>query len=352
LLGILYAALGAFTFALNNVMMRRGVVTGSVLQGMALTVPIGAMTFLVMTAAFGALHQLVFFPMASLAWLAGQGVVHFVMGRYCNYKSNQLMGVNLAAPVVQLQVPFAMFLAVVAMHETFTVLQAIGAALMLGGSFITQSKAGEARKKGTSPPPNAHISTVAGQEKGEITAPDPKPKSTFQPRVFSGYIFGATAAICYGSSPLMARQAFLNAPGANAVAGGCIAYAAATLVFVLVLLMPGSRRDIKGMKPENAPWFLSAAVLVAISQAFVYASLAVAPLMVVTPILQLSLVFRLFLSQWINPDHEVMNTAVLVGASAAVLGSILVAIPTDALSAALAVPPFIADILGCRLVGH
>ena len=38
------------------------------------------------------------------------------------------------------------------------------------------------------------------------------------------------------------------------------------------------------MKRENLPWFLSSAVLVAVSQAFVYASLAVAPLMVVTPI--------------------------------------------------------------------
>src|SRR6201999_4171517 len=91
LLGVLYAALGAFTFALNNVAMRRGVVTGSVLQGMALTVPIGGLSFLVMTIAFGELHQLVVFPMAALIWLACQGVVHFVIGRYCNYKSNQLM---------------------------------------------------------------------------------------------------------------------------------------------------------------------------------------------------------------------------------------------------------------------
>src|SRR4029077_19635872 len=44
LLGVLYAGLGAFTFALNNVMMRRGVVTGSVLQGMALTVPVGGLS--------------------------------------------------------------------------------------------------------------------------------------------------------------------------------------------------------------------------------------------------------------------------------------------------------------------
>jgi hypothetical protein len=85
------------------------------------------------------------------------------------------------------------------------------------------------------------------------------------------------------------------------------------------------------MKRENLPWFLSSAALVAISQAFVYASLAVAPLIVVTPILQLSLVFRLMLSQWINRDHEVMNTAVIIGALAAVLGSILIALDTDEL---------------------
>jgi drug/metabolite transporter (DMT)-like permease len=88
LLGIPYAALGAFTFALNNVAMRRGLVTGSVLQGMTMTVPIGGLSFLVMTVAFGELSQLVMFPAVALAWLAGQGVVHFVIGRYCNYKSN------------------------------------------------------------------------------------------------------------------------------------------------------------------------------------------------------------------------------------------------------------------------
>src|SRR6476660_10391917 len=70
LLGVLYAALGAFTFALNNVAMRRGVVTGSVLQGMALTVPIGGLSFLVMTIAFGELHQLVVFPIGPPGWRA------------------------------------------------------------------------------------------------------------------------------------------------------------------------------------------------------------------------------------------------------------------------------------------
>src|ERR1051325_2541736 len=304
--------------------MRRGVVSGSVLQGMALTVPIGGLSFLVLTIVFGELHHLVLFPIAALAWLACQGVVHFVFGRYCNYRSNQLMGVNLTAPVVQLQVPFAMLLAVVTLHEEFTVLRAIGSALMLGGSFITQSNAGRSRR---------------------VSAPEPKPAAAFRPRVFPGYLFGLGAAMCYGSSPLLARQAFLDAPGASTAAGGCLAYLAATLLFSLVLVRPGSWQDIKSTKRENLPWFLASAVLVAISQAFVYASLAVAPLMVVTPILQLSLVFRLFLSQLINPEHEVMNTAVIIGAFTAVLGSILVALDSDELTTFLPLPLWLTDFL-------
>ncbi len=331
MLGILYAALGAFTFALNNVAMRRGVVTGSVLQGMALSVPIGGLSFLVMTAAFGDLGQLATFPTAALIWLAGQGIVHFVIGRYCNYKSNQLMGVNLGAPVVQLQVAVAMLLAVLLLDEKFSVLQAIGSALMLGGSFVTQRNAGN---------------------DGNAAASAPLPRPAFRPRVVSGYLFALGAAFCYGASPLMARQAFLAAPGASTAAGGCLAYAAATLFFALVLVRPASWGDIRRVKRENLPWFLASAVLVAVSQAFVYASLAVAPLMVVTPILQLSLVFRLILSQWINPEHEVMNTAVLVGAVTAVVGSILVSLDTDELTALSGLPPSVAEVLRYRLAGR
>jgi drug/metabolite transporter (DMT)-like permease len=331
LLGVLYAALGAFTFALNNVAMRRGVVTGSVLQGMAMTVPIGGLSFLVLATAFGELHEIPAFPAAAVIWLAGQGIVHFVLGRYCNYKSNQLMGVNLTAPVVQLQVPFAMLLAVAMLHEKFTVLQGVGSALMLGGSFITQANAGKGRRD-------------------PATASAPKP--TFQPRILPGYILGLGAAMCYGASPLMARQAFLYAPGIGTAAGGCIAYAAATLFFLLILLKPGSLADIRSTKRENLPWFLASAVLVAISQAFVYASLAVAPLMVVTPILQLSLVFRLFLSQLINREHEVMNAAVVIGAFTAVLGSLLVSIDTDALTRLLDLPSALAAFLDYHLAGR
>jgi drug/metabolite transporter (DMT)-like permease len=178
------------------------------------------------------------------------------------------MGVNLTAPVVQLQVPFAMMLAVMTLHEKFTVRQAIGSALMMGGSFITQGNAGKGKKASASLPAATPIPTVPSQE--ELAAPEPTPQPTFQPRVFSGYLFGLAAAMCYGSSPLMAGQAFLHAPGASTAAGGCLACTAATPFFSLILLKPRAWGDIKCIKHENPPWFLSSAVLVAVSQAFVW----------------------------------------------------------------------------------
>lgn len=312
--------------------MRRGVVTGTVLQGMAVTVPLGALTFAALALVNGTLGDVLHVPRVAALWLLGQGIVHFVLGRYCNYRSNQLMGVNLSAPVVQLQVPWAILLAVATLGERFTVLQALGSALMLGGSFSVQRRALEAPAKAGSPPASAA-------------------RTRFQPKLVSGYAFGLLAAVCYGTSPLMARQAFLAAPGIGSAAAGVVAYLGAVAVFAVVLLSSQARWSIVHMKFNNMGWFLVAAVLVAVSQAFVYASLAAAPLIVVTPILQLSLVFRLFLSELMNKEHEIMNSAVITGAAAAVVGSILVSLDTNYAVTALGLPDGVARVLDYTLAG-
>ncbi|HEY7248560.1 MAG TPA: DMT family transporter [Xanthobacteraceae bacterium] len=325
MLGAFFAALGAFTFALNNATLRRGVLTGTVMQAMAVTVPVGALGFLALAIIAGVIPELLRFPLVAASWMAGQGIMHFVVGRFFNYRASQLVGVNLSAPVVQLQVVVAMALAVLTLKEPFTGLQSIGAILMLGGSFLTQKHA------------------VHG---------GPKPAApAFRPRYFAGYLSSSCAAIAYGISPLMVRLAFDAAPQASVIAGAVFAYAAAALVFSLALLRPAVRRDIRQLKRENAPWFLYAAILVTASQGFVYASLAVAPLMVVTPILQLSLVFRVLLSWLMNREYEVLNVSVIVGSAAAIVGSILVSLSTDYVVSVLALPGPIAAALRFRLAG-
>ena len=92
-------------------------------------------------------------------------------------------------------------------------------------------------------------------------------------------------------------------------------------------------------------WFACSGVAVAVAQGFVYAALAVAPIMVVIPLLQLSLVFRLFLSTWVNPHHEVFGVKVILGSIVSMVGACTVAVDTNAILIALCVPDTLAQVL-------
>lgn len=335
MLGAIYATLAALTFAMNNAAMRRGVLTGTAGQAIALTVPLGGLCFLAMAIVTGQIWSVQSFPLAAACWLSVQGVLQFLIGRYFNYEANRLVGVNISAPIIQLQVVVTMLLAVVLLKEEFTVLQAVGTVLMLGGSFGTQLH--KVPKPGTSSLKDA-----------------PSGKPAFRPRYLPGIMCGLAAAVAYGVAPLLVRAAFESTPVKHVIAGGVIAYTAATVVLlVLVILIAPFRQSIRAVNRNSATWYAAAAALVAASHGFVYAALAVAPLMVVVPILQLSLIFRIFLSQLLNRDHEVMNAAVIIGSIVAVIGSIGVSMNTDYLLDALKISPLVADILRIRLdAGH
>lgn len=345
MLGAIYAALAALTFAMNNTAMRRGVLTGSVTQAMAITVPLGGLGFLIMAAVTGEIGSLASFSSVAVSWLVVQGCLHFLVGRYFNYQANKLVGVNISAPVVQLQVVVTMLLAVVLMKEPFTVLQSLGTILMLAGSFATQLHSCIG-KRVVRPEKALAVKALA------VPATPPADKPAFKPQYLPGFLSALAAATCYGISPLMVRMAFESMPVKSPMAGGVIAYAAATVVLCFFVLPSASiRKDVLSLNRSNAVWFVGSAVLVAASQGFVYASLAIAPLMVVTPILQLSLVFRLFLSQMLNREHEVLNTVIVVGALVTIVGSVIVSLDTNYVLSMADLTGRIADVLRFRLDG-
>ena len=327
MLGATLAILSAATFALNHAMARRGVVTGTPRQGMAVSIPIGVACFLPVAIAVGEIGRLADFPPAAAAWMAGVGILHFVLGRFCNYSANQAVGVNLAGPVIQLQVIATLFLAVIILHEPCSVLQMIGGALIVAGSIITQRQ-----------PANSRAGPAAGR-----TQP------IFAPRHLRGYVFGLLAALAYGNSPIMARSALAHTGPATGILGGLIAYVAATAVVALALLLPPVRREVMATKRESARWFAYSGIFVAMAQGFFFAAVAVAPVLLVMPLLQMSLVFRVALSTWLNPDHEVFGSFVLAGVATAISGALLVSINTDIILNALAIPEAIAEILRRRV---
>jgi drug/metabolite transporter (DMT)-like permease len=320
-LGAILAILSAASFALNNAAARRGVVTGTPSQGMAISIPMGVVCFMPVAFAVGELGRLAEFSMRATALMASVGVLHFVLGRYCNYSANRAAGVNLTAPVVQLQVIVTLVLAVIILGEPCTVLQATGGVLIVAGSFVTQQQ--------------------------RLPAAGKTP--VFVPSRLKGYVFAVLAALAYGSSPIPARFALQDTGLTSGILGGLIAYAAATAVVALALLRPSVRREVMAIPRESVRWFVYSGVFVAMAQGFFFAAVAVAPVLLVMPLLQASLVFRILFSTWLSPDHEVFGTLVLAGVAVSISGALLVSIDTGIITSALSIPEAVSSVLLWRI---
>lgn len=325
LLGAILAVLSAATFALTNATGRRGVITGTPAQGMVISMPVGLACFLALALLTGAAQNIGRFGGAALASLSAAGVLHFVLGRYCNFRASQAAGVNLTAPVVQLNSVVTLILAVVVLREPCTMLQAVGALLMVAGSLVVQRPSEPA------------------------AASKPLERPAFSPRIAAGFVFALIAALAYGTSPIVVRQALQDVGLMGGLVGGSIAYAAATVVVMLGLLIPGLRRNVLQVSGENARWFTYSGIFVAAAHGFLYSALAVAPIMLVAPLLQLSLVFRFLFALLLNPHHEIFGVLVVVGSVVSIAGACIIAIDTQLILGALAVPEPLASLLRSQL---
>ena len=121
MLGGLLAVCSAACFAFNNASVRRAVLTGSIVQGMAITVPLGVPLFFVGALLTGNLAAVAGFSPTTLVALSAAGVLHFVWGRYFNYRATRAMGTNLVAPIQRLSLVFRFYFArlINPQHEVF-----------------------------------------------------------------------------------------------------------------------------------------------------------------------------------------------------------------------------------------
>jgi drug/metabolite transporter (DMT)-like permease len=321
MLGAILAVLSAATFALNNAAARRGVITGTPIQGMAVTIPLGVVCFLPFALISGSIDGLPRFPPGAVASLAAVGLLHFLGGRYCNYRASQLAGVNLTAPVIQLQVVVTLTLAVTMLGEPCTLLQLAGAVVMVLGSLVTQGR----------------------------SAGGKRPGAKFNPKQGAGFIFAALAALVYGTTPIMVRTALKDAGPWSGMVGGLIAYGAAAIAVVLALASSSLRRNIMALRRENLPWFAMSGVFVAAAQGFLYSALAVAPILLVAPLMQLGLVFRLIFALLLTREYEVFGVAVMLGTAVSLVGACAVSVDSNVILAGLSVPDSVAQVLRLRI---
>jgi drug/metabolite transporter (DMT)-like permease len=328
-LGGLLALLSSAVFALESATARRGVVTASVTQALAITVPLGVPVFLIMATASGALSLIFGFSAGAIACLAVAGVLHFAWGRYCNYRAAKAMGANLVAPVQQSNMLVTLALAIWILGEQLTPLRVIGIGLVVLGPALTYE-----RKR----------------RNGAVVASDAPvaPRRTFQPNYAEGYFWALLSSTGYGISPVLIRLALEDKGLQAGLAGGLISYTAAALAFALVLLWPGQWRHVRALDPAAARWFAISGVCVGLAHMLRYMALAIAPVSVVTPIQRLSLVFRLYFGRVINPEHELFGGRMIAATVVSLLGALALSVSTEIVQAVLPLPEWVKTVLNWR----
>ena len=304
MLGALLALASAACFGLNNTAFRRGVLTASVIQAMAITVPIGVPLFAMACLVSGAFQIMTEFPSTGVAWMVLAGIVHFVVGRYGNYRSIRALGANLSSPISQLSVPISIILAMIFLEEVITPIRGIGFIFVMIGPAVMLR-----REKG------------AGKQ---------KTKSGFEPHYGEGFLWGFVSAFAYGASPLFIMKGLGSDGGlVDSIAGGLISYTSAAIIIIIIVFCLGGRMFMYGVDKTAAKWFVASGVMVFFSQLFRYMSLSVAPVTVVVPIQRLSPVFRVIFGWILNRDHEFFGFWVLFGIFISMFGAILLALSTD-----------------------
>ena len=317
MLGIVYGVLAAASFGFNNASARRGVLTGTPIQGLAISMPLGMALFLAAAFIFGEWSQISRLARQDLLFLTAAGIMHFVWGRYFNIRSLAAVGSNLAGPVQQTQLLISLTLAIVFLGETLTPLKIAGILLVVSAPmYILRRQArakARARSAGAAAAP-AEEPAAIGPAVGEPdigAAAREAAKPVFKPRMAEGYIYALLAALGFGTSPVLIKAGLANT--GLSLLGGFVSYAAACAVVALVLVIPGLLTQVRSIKPKSLKWFAYSGVGVSFSQLFRYLALGVAPVTIVQPLQSLSLIFRMIFGYFINRDHESFDRDVILG---------------------------------------
>jgi drug/metabolite transporter (DMT)-like permease len=336
MLGILFGVLAAASFGFNNASARRGVLSGSAIQGLVISMPIGTAMFALLAWVFGQWGEIGRISVVEIGFLAAAGFMHFVWGRYCNIRSLAAVGSNLAGPVQQFQLLLSLTLAITLLGETLSPFKILGIVLVVSApAYILRSRArAKAREKA-----NAGVGAA-------VTPASEAGKPVFVPRMAEGYTFALLSAVGFGSSPILVKVG-LGTHGLSLV-GGFMSCVAATIVVLLVLLVPSQWAETRAINRESAKWFGFSGIGVSLSHLFRYLALGLAPVTIVQPLQSMSLLFRMIFGFFINRDHEAFDRYVITGILLSFGGALALSLSDDAVLQYLTLPDWLSAITAWR----
>ena len=293
--GALLALASSFSFSVNSILVRRGFADAgaTAAQGAFITVLLGVPFGLVAVLLTGQILNFGLIPLDGYLYLSGAGIVHYGIGRYCNYRGIAAIGAARAVTVQAVAVPYSILMAVILLGERPNLpMYAAIALILIGPSLMIERRP----KRPAGAPADGSGGAAPGVEIRQL----------------EGYVFSLLAALAYGTSPILIRAAVEDA-SASAAIGTLVSYAAASAVLIAALALPAQRELVHAINFRYMRLFGGAGLSVFLAQLFRFFALSFADVSIVNPLMRTVGVFTLILSYLVNRSLERITLGVVLG---------------------------------------
>ncbi len=307
MIGTLLGLGSAVGFAVNSIITRRGVLRVSSNYIAVLSIVTGALFFLLLLALTGHLFSLFGIPWKALVFWVLSGIIHFALGRTWAYRSIQFIGSNRSNVVTSLNPVVTIVLALVILREEVNALMTLGILFSIAGPLVVLLK--EETLKAANP--------VSGAIQG---------KDVDHPTLYKGFLYGAGAAVFWGSSAIFIKLA-LREGGGSPIVGSFLAYLAASLIVgPSALLNPLTRREFLREDASSLVLAIVCGLTAGVGQLLRYLALGYTSAILVSLLNRTIPFWVLILSFLFIRKYESFSRWVLIGNALLVVGTLLVLI--------------------------
>lgn len=287
-IGPLLALIGAMSVAMSQVLVRKGVYgSGEAATAAVITVLASVVPFAVILPLTGGWEPFSQISWRGFAYLAGAGIVHFVVGRSLIFDSIRLIGANKAASLGQTHGMFSVVIGLTLLSEAVTPAIVLGAMGITGGAALINFR----KEAGLS---TSHV---------------------------KGVLFGLVSGLCAAVSAMLIRMGIAEAGSPYAAA--FISYLAAGLVMASFLLRPGLRLQVSQLSRYSFIVILLAGTFSLTGYLLRYAALSHSPISIVQPLMSTGVLFVLLFSFVLNRRIDFFNWKVIIGLVFVVAGTFL-----------------------------
>ncbi|MCY4581510.1 MAG: DMT family transporter [Chloroflexi bacterium] len=319
--GALLALASAFSFSVNFILVRRGFADAgaTAAQGAFITVLLGVPFGLVAVIVTGQLFNFGRISPEGYLLLAAAGIVHFGIGRYCNYRGIATIGAPRAATIQAIAVPYSIVMAMLLLGERPTLLMYVGIALILGSPALMIDR--RKRPASSAAPSQGSAAPASAAPASAATSAAP----AVEMRMAEGYTFSLLAAAAYGTSPILIRAAVEDASDVAAI-GTFVAYIGASAMLLAMLALPAQRHLVGTINFRYMRLFGGAGLSVFMAQLLRFFALSIAEVSIVNPLMRMIGVFTLILSYLVNRRLEHITLGVVLGVLVSFAGSALLVV--------------------------